>query len=306
MATPIATNSPVYASPDVETLRPNAAGTNTDWTPSAGANYACVNEETPDEDDSYVYTTANNRHDSYNLQDHTNGSGNISNVRVYARAKSLTAGRDIAIEIVVSATTYTGAKQTLTIGYVDYYEDWAQNPAGPADWTWSDIDALEAGVRNYVAGGVEHRVTTVWVEVTYTPDWQSYESDYTTVDDLYDTEGDIIYMKGTGFAAASYKVRYYDATPTQVGTDANITVLADGILQSNLACNTDPGAAEGTWNAKVYLSDGTTLIADDTFTVTLAAIPEFPTVMAAIGVAGLCFGIYFWMRQKYRRQQKTK
>jgi len=112
-------------------------------------------------------------------------------------------------------------------------------------------------------------------------------------------------MKGTGFAAGSYIVRYYDATtptPAQVGTDANITVPMigepAGVLKSNLACNTNEGATAGTWHAKAYLSDGTTLIADDTFTVTSAAIPEFPTVITAIVVSGLCFVIYYWMRKR--------
>ena len=40
------------------------------------------------------------------------------------------------------------------------------------------------------------------------------------------------------------------------------------------------------------------LVYDDGFTVQSTAIPEFPMVIAAIGVAGLCFGIYYWMRKR--------
>ena len=40
------------------------------------------------------------------------------------------------------------------------------------------------------------------------------------------------------------------------------------------------------------------LMANDSFYVAQSAIPEFPTVMAGIMVAGLCFGIYYWMRQR--------
>jgi len=40
------------------------------------------------------------------------------------------------------------------------------------------------------------------------------------------------------------------------------------------------------------------LLANDSFYVAQSAIPEFPTVMAAIVVAGVCFGIYYWMRRK--------
>lgn len=152
-----------------ETLRPNGVGTNTQWIPSAGANYECVNEVTPDNDTSYVSTTGNNNHDSYNLQDHVTGSGTISNVRVYVRAKSLTAGYILRLAVVIGGVEYEGADITLTDAYADYYEDWAQNPATLAAWTWTEIDALEAGFRNRVSGFIEHRVTTVWVVVKYTP-----------------------------------------------------------------------------------------------------------------------------------------
>ena len=286
--------------PDLETLRPNADGSNTKWDPYGGTgHWECVDEVTPDTT-TYVYTSANNKHDSYNLEDHTNGSGAISNVRVYARALSTVEGDTLAIEVVIGGLNYEGAQETLTATYVNYLYDWAQNPATTAAWTWTEIDALEAGVRDWNPSG-EIRVTTVWVEVTYTPDWQSYESDLSTPDNYYDTSGDIIYMKGTGFAAGTYIVRYYDATtPTQVlvGTDANIIIGVGVDLTSQMACNTDEGATAGTWHAKAYLSDGTTLIADDTFTVTSGAIPEFPTVITAIVVAGLCFGIYYWMRKR--------
>ncbi len=160
----------VLASPGVETLRPNAVGATNAWDPSGATNnWECVDEVPPyDDDGTYAYTTKNNKRDSYNLQDHTTGSGTISNVRVYARARTLPPAKTLAIEIVVGGITYTGAIQTMTTSYVDYLEDWGQNPNTIAAWTWADIDALEAGFANFVAGGIEHRVTAVWVEVTYT------------------------------------------------------------------------------------------------------------------------------------------
>ena len=39
-------------------------------------------------------------------------------------------------------------------------------------------------------------------------------------------------------------------------------------------------------------------VVEDSFEATAAAIPEFPTVVAAIAVAGLCFAAYFWMRKR--------
>ena len=72
-------------------------------------------------------------------------------------------------------------------------------------------------------------------------------------------------------------------------------------------------AAAGNWHAVVLIqsdnlpaaySDALSdpdFVADDVFNVATSAIPEFPEVIAAIGVTGLCFGIYWWMRKRAHR-----
>lgn len=52
--------------------------------------------------------------------------------------------------------------------------------------------------------------------------------------------------------------------------------------------------------------DAYQLIADDTFTVDAGAIPEFPTVIAGIVVAGLSFWIYYWMKKKRLAYARVK
>ena len=78
----------------------------------------------------------------------------------------------------------------------------------------------------------------------------------------------------------------------------------------------DPGQdAAGNWHVTVYdysadppdydpVRDAGIIVADDTsyggssFAVTESAIPEFPTILAAIAVLALCAGTYLWMRRK--------
>ena len=94
-----------------------------------------------------------------------------------------------------------------------------------------------------------------------------------------------------------------------------IAPVTDGTLETDYYLPSDSGAASGLWHALVQPDSGYTsfgaltygtivaapdtygLIANDSFTVNASAIPEFPTVIAGIIVAGLCFGIYYRMRK---------
>ncbi len=162
---------PISAGASTLTIRPNAAGTFSEWVPVGDSpNYRCVDEETRDDDATYVGDAAGKKSDSYNLQDHTTETGNITNVRVVAWAYDAAGPENIHLTVVIGGTEYLGAKQALTGSYAQYTEDWPQNPATSADWTWSDIDALEAGIYSVATGkwtGDVH-VTQLYVEVTYT------------------------------------------------------------------------------------------------------------------------------------------
>ena len=113
----------------------------------------------------------------------------------------------------------------------------------------------------------------------------------------------------------TYAVAYYDADVTgggqKVATDSGLTSSAYGNLSSQYLLTTDSGAIPGTWHAVVFDSaygspptnynDAVTTagyVVEDSFEVTAGAIPEFPTVIAGIMVAGLCFGIYWRMRKR--------
>ena len=158
-------------------IRPNSAGYFTKWSqyPSTLANWQCVDEDVPNNDTDYVYwTPAPSRSDSYNLEDHTTETGNISNVRVVIYAKLNATGDDqIVMLLVIAGTAYSRPDTTFTLNttYAQYASGWATNPATGANWTWSDIDALEAGFKCEKVGPVspEQRVTQLYVEVTYTP-----------------------------------------------------------------------------------------------------------------------------------------
>ena len=122
------------------------------------------------------------------------------------------------------------------------------------------------------------------------------------------------YMYGENFDSGTTKVGWYDGGGDWRQTDTN-AFPAGGILNWSECIFTDyvGVAAAGDWHAVVIKTVDAlpstyaaailhaNFVADDVFTVDATAIPEFPEVMAAIGVAGLCFGIYWWMRKRARR-----
>ncbi len=169
------------------------------------------------------------------------------------------------------------------------------------------------------------------LSVTFTPLWDSYSDTARTIGcDSFSGSTNVVYMKGTGFldAGQTYNVSYYDAGNNKIATDSNIALVGVSDSRGTLGNTGSPyepaydftnnlSASPGTWHvvAQPYgatafpssYSDLSTapdtyeLIADDIPTVAASAIPEFPTVISAIAIAGLCCGIYFWMRRRYRR-----
>jgi hypothetical protein len=164
--------------------------------------------------------------------------------------------------------------------------------------------------------------------VTFTAPWDSYsDTGRTTVCDSFANSTNVIYMKGTSFLddSQTYNISYYDGSGAKIATDAGIALInvsggrgqlgnTSSPYEPTYDFNSNPSASAGTWHIVVQPSGATAfpsdysvlsgapntyqLIGDDTCSVDETAIPEFSTVMAAIGVAGLCFGIYYWMRKR--------
>ncbi len=153
---------------DVLTIRPNAAGINSGWIGTPLNTYEDVDEAAQNGDADYFCVSAKNAVHSFSMVDHTTETGTISNVRVIIWAKHTVPSEGVIIQI-VSGSAYDGATiDPLTATYVEHTSDWATDPAG-GDWTWTDIDNIEAGIKSIGAGAFspEDRVTQVYVEVTY-------------------------------------------------------------------------------------------------------------------------------------------
>ena len=99
---------------------------------------------------------------------------------------------------------------------------------------------------------------------------------------------------------------YYDGGGDKRATTDNTSDTSGNLTsQHTFVAGTD---VTGTWHVIVcdqahtppstYSSTWTYTLREDTFTVQETAIPEFPTVMAAIVSLSLCVGVYLWLRRR--------
>lgn len=133
----------------IQGLTITGSGTTTQWDPSTGSNYACV-DEVPYSDTDYVYTNTNDEIDTYAL---SNLSGTIASIK--AMALTARAAYD-------GSPTPTHIQLGVRSGGSDYFAtDFSPpssfgflgqrilevNPATSAAWTESGVNALEVGMK---------------------------------------------------------------------------------------------------------------------------------------------------------------
>lgn len=130
----------------VNTILPSGAGTTTQWTPSTGSNYQCVDEAQSNSDTDYVSTGTATNLDLYAMSDITGGT--ILGVKVNTVTRKDDAGtRTAAHAIRTGAVNYFGSAFSVTDSYAFNSTIWEQNPGTTAAWTSSEINSLEAGLR---------------------------------------------------------------------------------------------------------------------------------------------------------------
>jgi hypothetical protein len=177
-------------------IRPNTAGYYTQWSggyPSWQAHWSLVDEATPDDDNTYVENTAGTwSNETYNLQDPI-GAGAVNWICVYIRARATSAGNSaIRTMIRVNNQDYLGNSIILSTSYQNISTQYAYNPNTGSNWTWLDLNSLQAGASSQKSGG-NVRLTTVWVVVSYTP---NYSLDVTGAFNVDLSTYPLAYIKG--------------------------------------------------------------------------------------------------------------
>lgn len=129
----------------VLTARPSGAGASAQLTPSAGANWECV-DENPMSDTDFVSSDVAGHQDLYVMSDiPTNYE--VKGVQTTVRAKKDDAGYRQVRHLVRSAgTTYDGDDRWLGTNYAASVSVFNTDPATGVAWTPAGVNAAEAGV----------------------------------------------------------------------------------------------------------------------------------------------------------------
>jgi hypothetical protein len=127
-------------------MLPAGAGDVTQWTPSSGANYACVNENPPDDNASYVQASASGAKDLYAYSGVTSG-GVIHGIQISTDARSSDLSGPILKTLAKSGGVESDdAGQTVpNADYLTLMRVMQTDPSGNP-WTQASLNAAQFGV----------------------------------------------------------------------------------------------------------------------------------------------------------------
>lgn len=124
---------------------PNGAGDNTAWTPSAGNNYDCVNETTPNTTD-YVESSTASQKDDYSFAA-LGIAGVVKAVQVNFYAQKTDAGaRSVRPYAERSGTYAYGTTFSLADTYAIFSYLWETDPIAGSAWTVTNLNNTKFGV----------------------------------------------------------------------------------------------------------------------------------------------------------------
>lgn len=131
----------------IEVVRPNGAGTNTGFTPSAGSNYQCVDEATSNIDTDYVEHAIAATKDTYNYESLASSPSTILAVNLKGHVKNVDVGSASMRQLCLSGgATANGSDVALTLAYKRYSEVFYVDPNTSAAWTFGGVNAAEFGI----------------------------------------------------------------------------------------------------------------------------------------------------------------
>lgn len=140
------TNNTFLGDVRVECLFPNGAGSTTNFAPSAGSNYQCVDDNPANDDTDYVSSSTVTDRDLYAMASLSSTSGAVKAVCVTTTDRKDDSGTRTHAHVVKSgASVSVGTAFAPTTAYAIHQTVFESKPGGGA-WTISDVNGAEAGL----------------------------------------------------------------------------------------------------------------------------------------------------------------
>ncbi len=131
----------------VATIRPDSAGDNTDFTPSSGSNYTCVDEQTSNDDTDYVEDGTATHKDLYNYG--ATPLTTINGIIVWTDCKE-TDAQNFSLKTVCKSGATESDDTAQLINSADYMTKrrvLETDPNTSSAWTQTDLNAAQFGIK---------------------------------------------------------------------------------------------------------------------------------------------------------------
>lgn len=141
-------NNDFLGSTRIDGVLPNAAGDATQWTPSAGANYAAVDENPADDDTTYVGSSTSTDQDLYNYASVPATLNVIHGVQINTNVRE-TDVTDFTLKTLIKTGATTSADSAQAIAGTSYevlHRIAELDPDTSAAWTSSGINGAQFGI----------------------------------------------------------------------------------------------------------------------------------------------------------------
>ena len=132
----------------IQAIKPTGAGNSTQWTPSAGGNYQCVDEVPPSESD-FVSTNTIGHLDLYAAGDLVGTIGSVKCVQLQALAKAegSPSPHNLQLAVRTNGADYFSGDKAVPSSSTQLSNLWEANPATAAPWQEAEVNAMEIGVK---------------------------------------------------------------------------------------------------------------------------------------------------------------
>jgi hypothetical protein len=135
----------------VEAHFPSQNGSLTNWTPSSGNAFGCINDPLTNSDSNFISSSTVNNVSSFPTTPLSSSPTTIFGMQLSHSSRKSDAGtRQVQDFVRLSSTNYPGVTNNLSNSYSQYSTIYPNDPSTSLPWTLSNLNAVELGVKQII------------------------------------------------------------------------------------------------------------------------------------------------------------